>query len=566
MHISMDKRIRVPFYGSISLFIETLTGTYFKIHVLPSETILSIKAKIQRLEGIPISQQHLIWEGHELDDKMCLHEYRIPRDASIKLVTTLRGGPINTRKITTNDSSDYFDLSEDEFFDELPFTPGSNEPDSQVTLLVYRNGDQINFFRVMDCGGKMPPVPHHLRRQNSDSKPPSGVTKPRVTMSRIKENQITAAKMKKLQNQIKLLRLKENFNAANSDATLTEKPSFTNDDLTTELSDRASGSSKSRHKLDPLRNDQSSDKSRRPAGRVSASEKKGSSQDFSPKISFNRHEMYLRSYGLLPRNMDSVDAGDNDQDLSQKRSSIFPLDTMDTAHGTMGFETSDDVPTTSSAVSRMTVREITSSRGSKTLNKKEHLSVGGGEISALQESHTKLPLISTHSALTSTFANVNGIMSRSASRNAKTIGIESPIKGYDAVGLHTKFGEKSNLKFNHSRKLRPLPLDADDRMQLSRNEGVQNTSHGEAMMPYPPNQSTAMLPPVRPFVIKKKRCFLCGKKTGLASSYLCRCGENFCASHRYAEAHACTFDYKANGRQVLKEANPVISSRKLPKI
>lgn len=50
------------------------------------------------------------------------------------------------------------------------------------------------------------------RRQNSGSKPPSGVTKPRVTMSRIKENQITAAKMKKLQNQIKLLRLKDSVN------------------------------------------------------------------------------------------------------------------------------------------------------------------------------------------------------------------------------------------------------------------------------------------------------------------------------------------------------------------
>ena len=35
----------------MELFIETLTGTAFELRVSPFETIMSVKAKIQRLEG-----------------------------------------------------------------------------------------------------------------------------------------------------------------------------------------------------------------------------------------------------------------------------------------------------------------------------------------------------------------------------------------------------------------------------------------------------------------------------------------------------------------------------------
>lgn len=47
---------------------------------------------------------------------------------------------------------------------------------------------------------------------------------------------------------------------------------------------------------------------------------------------------------------------------------------------------------------------------------------------------------------------------------------------------------------------------------------------------------------------------------------LSRCGNNFCASHRYAESHDCTFDYKTEGRKLLEQSNPVVSAPKLPKI
>ena len=40
----------------------------------------------------------------------------------------------------------------------------------------------------------------------------------------------------------------------------------------------------------------------------------------------------------------------------------------------------------------------------------------------------------------------------------------------------------------------------------------------------------------------------------------------YCAIHRYAESHACTFDYKAEGRQIIARNNPVVTAHKLPKI
>jgi predicted nucleic acid binding AN1-type Zn finger protein len=61
------------------------------------------------------------------------------------------------------------------------------------------------------------------------------------------------------------------------------------------------------------------------------------------------------------------------------------------------------------------------------------------------------------------------------------------------------------------------------------------------------------------------RCFGCKKKVGLLG-FKCRCGFVFCSMHRIAEAHNCTYDYKAANRAKLEEQNPQIVSSKLQKI
>eukprot|EP00058_Branchiostoma_floridae_P019258 XP_002604748.1 hypothetical protein BRAFLDRAFT_122556 [Branchiostoma floridae] len=90
----------------MDLFIETLTGTAFELRVSPFETVISVKAKIQRLEGIPISQQHLIWRSVELEDDYCLHDYSITDGSTLKLVLAMRGGPINTRRVNADQAAE----------------------------------------------------------------------------------------------------------------------------------------------------------------------------------------------------------------------------------------------------------------------------------------------------------------------------------------------------------------------------------------------------------------------------------------------------------------------------
>jgi AN1-type zinc finger and ubiquitin domain-containing protein 1 len=82
----------------ININIETLVGTTFSLKVSPWESIQSVKAKIQRHEGIPISHQHLVWQSTELDDSCCLSDYSITNGSTLKMVLALRGGPINTKR------------------------------------------------------------------------------------------------------------------------------------------------------------------------------------------------------------------------------------------------------------------------------------------------------------------------------------------------------------------------------------------------------------------------------------------------------------------------------------
>jgi len=50
--------------------------------------------------GIPVSQQHLIWQSVELEDDRRLNEYDIHHGATLQLVIGMRGGPVNTRRGT----------------------------------------------------------------------------------------------------------------------------------------------------------------------------------------------------------------------------------------------------------------------------------------------------------------------------------------------------------------------------------------------------------------------------------------------------------------------------------
>ena len=72
--------------------VKTLTGRDIPVDIEPNDKIICIKDIMEEKEGIPPSQQRLIFNGSQLNDESKVADSNISPGSTLHLVLTLRGG------------------------------------------------------------------------------------------------------------------------------------------------------------------------------------------------------------------------------------------------------------------------------------------------------------------------------------------------------------------------------------------------------------------------------------------------------------------------------------------
>ncbi|XP_038148892.1 AN1-type zinc finger protein 4 [Cyprinodon tularosa] len=706
---------KLPFYDTMELFIETLTGTCFELRVLPFEAVLSVKAKIQRLEGIPVAQQHLIWNNVELDDDHRLHDYGIAEGCTLKLVLAMRGGPINTRRVTLEDPvkevADLMESTKEDGWDK-------NQANKQVTFLVYREGDQLSFFRLVDRGdGTLTPLSESLSggsvfnvHTEEDGESPA-------VAQHCLENSITMTKMKLLKAKMEDMNLNKKKSAKVTPlSTPDTQPgtSFLGPSTTQHLHrlfrtlPQINQPWQTNAPLPPIVEPKPTDPSppptaasahvtihrRSPPSFASSScymlqeeepwetgppftkirpPPKVSRMDIgsrlmkdcvypqlpplcargAPESPFDPVEPSVESVGLsiLEEPVGLVvpaQSGTSFGELSDPLSLDMSIQ-HEGGHQTIDVGAQHQLPHSPSPLCPWTLGPsdaLTSRADGTQLGTSVHISPTSTlpaspspstrmlsqpfdptlciQSNLQAQSSAKPGSISPHppASLSTHPARLRGVKVESCSKRPELISKREARGITKMVNQACKepLGSVSNSELfaslstqapdNSSRQSLgeslgfslTLPTAATASGQSSLSSRLQSIPTNKffqedlfrpmsplrrAAASYRTNNCLASaggvmssfgtvgtpayhLPPVKaPTGTKKKNskhCFLCGKKTGLATSYECRCGHNFCATHRYAETHDCSYDYKTAGRRFLQDTNPLISAPKLPKI
>jgi ubiquitin carboxyl-terminal hydrolase 4/11/15 len=89
----------------MSVEVKLLTGGFLKFEVYGSDTVWSLKEKIQAnidKEDVPADQQRLIYSGKQLEDTRTLHEYEIKNESQVYMVKRMKKGSlsINVKMLT----------------------------------------------------------------------------------------------------------------------------------------------------------------------------------------------------------------------------------------------------------------------------------------------------------------------------------------------------------------------------------------------------------------------------------------------------------------------------------
>lgn len=77
--------------AAINITVQRLTGKLIPISIKRSQTVLTLKQKIQVKEGIRPDQQSLVFAGTQLENDLTLADYGVQGGSTVHFITLMRG-------------------------------------------------------------------------------------------------------------------------------------------------------------------------------------------------------------------------------------------------------------------------------------------------------------------------------------------------------------------------------------------------------------------------------------------------------------------------------------------
>jgi len=427
--------------------------------------------------------------------------------------------------------AEYMEANRNEILDKLM------KDNRQVTLLVFRDGDQLNFFRVYDRGdGTLTPMSESVSaasmynlydEEDEDDR--------RISKERKEENDQTKQKMQVLQAQLANLNIKRK-------ATDIPHP--------------------------PSRGRPNSNLARRRL-RFAA---KGVDGSTKPSVTTDEVKRVRRHRNKPKHRVEETDApiANNKLPLPPVTSKNRHKDNVDISEilGTASLESKmfqelkhgNSAESERTLSSRSGIKDLTrrSGRGTKSL---APLNIRGssGETDLKRE----LPACTAEETPIREDQRMNS-MEDSNSKTSLESTVHRKSSKLKSLGDSKRYSPDSGKRLLRKSRLAAVEESIVGLTREVTGKGFKDTLI-QSKLPQVEIKSTAP-PQLVPNSRKRARCFKCSKKLGLATNYKCRCGNMYCAAHRYAETHNCTYDYKGEGRKVLEQSNPVVTAPKLPKI
>ncbi|XP_060804803.1 uncharacterized protein LOC106134456 [Amyelois transitella] len=597
----------VPSQQTMEVLVETLTGTAFEMTVSPSDTILAIKSKIFRVEGIPVSQQHILYNLKELDDSSSLRSHAITDGARLRLVLGMRVGPISTRRLPPPPNSEPWRDIERLLDSNREESEWSSSPGCRVTVLVLRDGGRVNLLRVrQNSDGTYCPIDNNkysssltLAEQDLDEDVADSVHDNEVTMGKMID---LRRRMENLSVQKRKAGNKQEIQKTRSEESLSI-PSLLDDASTEPYNSGAYTYTEgdfapmydgnyTRYQYDcsfadrytllpplewsvtpnlpPIGTRTNSEPVQEPDDRLKLSDALAGS------ILVQGRREREEEGAILEECLDSEGIREGSPQMAAKipAAEYGPLVC---GSGSAWRAWGPPLPPPPSA----SLQSLSALRSLLAGPPPAAFSSSTSDLEQLRRTRM-LPSLSRHRPRSRLHLWGSGLELRPrrevggerASVNNSHADLNSqhnPLTDHDEYINDFKTGafNADTADFNDLNTVEVCRDDEEDRFATRSGEAekvyrfddydVKEDLKKQAEQAALKDAAPAPRPP-------RPRCSFCRKRLSIATEHRCRCGAAFCAPHRYAEVHGCAYDYRARAHALLAREHPRVAAPKLPKI